>query len=476
VVAFTEAELSGVPEGVWKAAKRDAEGRYLLGVDDPTYVPVMQSADDASARERMWRAKINEGGDANLALLAGITRARHELAGLFGFDSYVDFNLRRKMAKNAATANAFLADVKSRVAAGELKDLAELRAAKAEQLGAPLGNTVVNRWDTSYYAERIRRERFSVDQESLRPYFPPQESLLFALRVIEQLMGVRYTPVAADLWHPDAQAFVVSDAANGKPLAQLYVDLYPRAGKYNHAAVWPLRSSATRIGRTSTAALVVNFDRRGLTLDEMETLLHELGHAVHNNLSSTRYASAGGTRVMQDFVEAPSQMLEDWVYDKRVLKLMAEVCPTCQPVPEALLAKAVAAKDYGKGSRFARQHFFASYDLALHAAAVPDPMALWVRMEEASPLGHVPDTRFPAGFAHLAGGYGAGYYGYLWSLVLAMDLRGEFKADKLSPVVGQRYRSIVLGQGGQKPAPVLVREFLGRDSNSKAFFDDLTRE
>ncbi|MGS0754184.1 M3 family metallopeptidase [Roseateles sp. GG27B] len=136
----------------------------------------------------------------------------------------------------------------------------------------------------------------------------------------------------------------------------------------------------------------------------------------------------------------------------------------------------MAAKDYGKGSRFARQHFFASYDLALHAAALPDPMALWARMEEASPLGHVKETRFPAGFAHLAGGYGAGYYGYLWSLVLAMDLRGEFKADKLSPAVGQRYRNIVLGQGGQKPAPVLVREFLGRDSNSKAFFDDLTRE
>jgi thimet oligopeptidase len=475
VVAFTAAELSGVPGGVWKAAKRDAEGRYLLGVDYPSYLPLLQSADDAGARERMWRAKINEGGDANLALLADITRARHELASLFGFDNYADFNLRRKMAKNARTANAFLSDVKSRVAEGELKDLAELRAAKAQQLGVALGSTTVNRWDTSYYAERIRRERFSVDQEAFRTYFPPQESLLFALRVIEKLMGVRYTPVAADLWHPDAQAFVVSDAATGKPLAQLYVDLYPRAGKYNHAAVWPLRSGATRIGRTSTAALVVNFDRRGLTLDEMETLLHELGHAVHNNLSSTRYASAGGTRVMQDFVEAPSQMLEDWVYDKQVLKLMAEVCPTCQPVPDALLDKAVAAKDYGKGSRFARQHFFASYDLALHAAAVPDPMALWARMEEASPLGHVKETRFPAGFAHLAGGYGAGYYGYLWSLVLAMDLRGEFKADKLSPVVGQRYRNIVLGQGGQKPAPVLVREFLGRDSNSKAFFDDLTR-
>ncbi|MBT9494918.1 MAG: Zn-dependent oligopeptidase [Paucibacter sp.] len=474
-VAFTQAELKGVPEGALAAAARDAEGRYVLGVDYPSYGPVMQLAEDGAARERMWMAKVNEGGDANLKLLAQITRARHEYAGLFGYSNFVDFNLRRKMAKSGAIANQFLAEVKGAVVEGERADLLELRGAKALHLGQTLAATQINRWDTSFYAERVRRERFAVDQEAFREFFPPQESLLFTMRVIEQMMGVRYTRVAADLWHPEAQAFVVSDVASGKPIAQLYVDLYPREGKYNHAAVWPLRGSATRVGRTPTAALVVNFDRKGLTLDEMETLLHELGHAVHNNLSATRHASQAGTSVMQDFVEAPSQMLEDWVYDKDVLKLMAAVCPTCKSVPDELLAKAVAAKAFGKGSQYGRQHFFASYDLALHGADVPDPMALWAQMERASLLGHVEGTRFPAGFAHLAGGYGAGYYGYLWSLVLAMDLRGEFKADKLSPVVGQRYRSVVLGQGGQRPAPALVTEFLGRESNSKAFFEYLRK-
>lgn len=474
-VSFTEAELKGVPEGVWKSAPRDAEGRIVLGVEYPSYVPVMQSAESGAARERMWWAKVNEGGDANLKLMAEIVQLRHEYAGLFGYDNYVDFNLRRQMAKNAATANKFLDDVKSTVIAGERADLVELRAAKAEHLGTPVASTEVKRWDAPYYSERVRRQRFSVDQEAFRPYFPPEESLAFSMRIIEKMMGVTYTKIDQPLWHPDAQTFVVTDNKSGKAIAQLYVDLYPREGKFNHAAVWSLRASSTRLQRTPVAALVVNFDRKGLTLDEVETLLHELGHAVHNNLSNTRFAAQGGTAVMHDFVEAPSQMLEDWVYDKQVLKLMGEVCKTCKTVPDELVDKAVAAKGFAKGTKYGRQHLFASYDLALHGAEVPDPMALWAKMEGATPLGYVPGSKFPAGFAHLTGGYGAGYYGYLWSLVLAMDLRTGFAADKLSPVTGAAYRAKVLGQGGQRPAPELVRDFLGRESNSKAFFDDLRK-
>ncbi|CAN5283694.1 M3 family metallopeptidase [soil metagenome] len=474
-LAFTEAELQGVPEGVWKKAKRDDQGRVLLGVDYPSMVPVLQGADVAATRERMWRAKFSEGGDANLKLLGEIAALRHEYAGLFGFDNYVDFSLRRKMAKNAATAWKFLDEVKGTVIAGERADLIELRAAKAKHLGTPVESTGIARWDAGYYAERIRRERYSVDQEAFRPYFPPEQALAFSMHIIEKLMGVKYTKVDKPLWHPEAQTFVVSDNASGRNIAQLYVDLYPREGKYNHAAVWPLRSSSTRIGRTPVAALVVNFNRQGLTLDEVETLLHELGHAVHNNLSQTRYAVQAGTAVMQDFVEAPSQMLEDWVYDKKVLKLMADVCPTCKPVPDDLVDRAVAAKSFAKGTKYGRQHLYASYDLALHGADMPEPMALWARMEGDTPMGYVAGSKFPAGFAHLAGGYGSGYYGYLWSLVLAMDLRTAFEADKLSPVVGANYRTKLLGQGGQRPAPELVNDFLGRPSNSKAFFDDLRK-
>jgi thimet oligopeptidase len=475
-VPFTEAELQGVPAAVWKNAKRDAQGRLLLGVDYPTYGPVVQLAESTAARERMWRAKTNEGGAQNLKLLAEITRLRSEYARLFGAASWAEFVTRRRMAESPARVDAFLGEVRAAVQAREVREIDELRQAKADHLGQPLAQVKLERWDAAFYTERVRQARYSVDQEAFRPYFPPQESLLFTLRLVEKLMGVRYQRVeGAVAWHPEVQTYAVSDAASGAPLGTLWVDLYPREGKYNHAAVWGLRSVSTDLQRQPQAALVVNFDRQGLTLDELETLLHELGHAVHNNLSQARRVQQAGTNVLQDFVEAPSQMLEDWVYDKRVLALMTEVCPACKPVPDALLDKAVAARRFGQGMQESRQHLYASYDLALYGPTPQDPLALWAQMEGATPLGHVAGTMFPAGFAHIAGSYSAGYYGYLWSKVVALDLRTAFAADKLDAQAGRRYRDAVLAQGSQRPPQQLVKDFLGRDFNAKAFFDELAR-
>jgi thimet oligopeptidase len=328
----------------------------------------------------------------------------------------------------------------------------------------------------AYYQEQVRRERYAVDQEALRAHFPPQQSLAFVMRVVEKTLGVRYVRVpGAKLWHDDVQAYAVQDARTGRPLAALYVDLFAREGKYNHAAVWSLRNGSLRLRRSPQAALVVNVNSSGLTLDELETLLHEFGHAVHNNLSATRNVSQAGTSVLRDFVEAPSQMLEPWIYDPRVLALMREVCAACAPVPDALLAKAEAAKHHDKGVQYARQWLYAAFDLTMHGPDAPEPMALWARMEGATLLGHVPGSMFPAGFSHVATGYGAGYYGYLWSEVLAADMRTAFAKDRLDPVVGQRYRRTILANGSQVRPDELVRRFVGRDSNARAFFMELQR-
>jgi thimet oligopeptidase len=435
----------------------------------------MERAERGATRERMWRARSQQGGDANLKLLGEIAQLRREYAQLFGFASYADFTLRRRMAENTANTQRFLDEVKAVLTEREVRDLAELRQAKAQHLGAALDSTTIERWDVSFYTERVRRDRYTVDQDAFRPHFPPQQSLDFVMKVAERMLGIRYQRVPAKLWHEDVQAYAVADARSGKPLATLYVDLYPRDGKYKHAAVFSYRNGSTRMGRVPQAALVVNLDRKGLSLDELETLLHELGHALHNNLSATRYSAQGGTTTQRDFVEAPSQMLEDWVYDKRVLKLFAQVCPACKPVPDEMIDKALVARDYGKGVKEGRQHFYASFDLALHGADAPEPLALWARMEAATPLGHVAGSKGPASFTHVAGGYAAGYYGYLWSKVVALDLRTAFEADRLDPAVGMRYRQTVLAQGSQKPPKQLVRDFLGRDTNSKAFFDWLRR-
>jgi thimet oligopeptidase len=475
-LAFSVEQLKGVPEVMWGSAKRDDQGHVLLGVDTPTYMSVMQGASDATTRERMWRAKTDEGGVPNLKLLAEIGQLRKEYAALFGASSYADFTLRRRMAHSAREAQALLDDVLKAVSAREAIELGELRAAKAREMRLPLEQVTLQRWDAAYYQEQVRRERYAVDQEAFRTYFPPQASLAFVMRVIEKMMGVHYVRVEGlKLWHPDVQAYAVMDTATGQAIATLYVDPFPREGKYNHAAVWSFRNGSLRLKRAPQAALVVNVGRNGLTLDDLETLLHEFGHAVHNNLSATRNSSQAGTSVLRDFVEAPSQMLEEWVYDPKVLQVMREVCATCAPVPESLLAQATKAKRYGKGMQYARQWLYAAFDLAMHGTDAPEPMALWARMEGATSLGYVAGTMFPAGFSHVATNYGAGYYGYLWSEVLAADLRTAFAADRLDPVVGGRYRRIVLANGSQVLPQELVRRFLGRDGNSQAFYEDLQR-
>jgi thimet oligopeptidase len=475
-VAFTDAELKGVPESVWKDQPRDADGKVALPIDGPAYASVMQGAEDAGARERLWRAKTNEGGPDNLKLLAQIEQLRLEEAKLFGLASYDEFVLRRRMVETPAHAAKFLDDVHAAVADDDKHDTAELRDAKARHLGQPLEVTRLQRWDTMFYAERVQRDRYAVDDEAFRPYFPPQESLRFVMRVAEKMFGVRYDKVdAAATWAPEVQAWAVSDVASNRKIATLYVDPYPRDGKYNHAAAWNFRNGAGYVPRQAQSALVVNFDRRGLSLRELETLMHEFGHTLRNNLSATRYASDAGENVAQDFAEAPSQMLEDWVYDKKVLKVFQDVCPACKPVPDELVDKARAARDFGKGSQVARQQLYAAYDLALHGASAPDPMETWEKMEAATPLGYVAGTTFPSGFAHVAGGYGAGYYGYLWSQAVAVDMRGAFGGDKLDPKVGARYRATVLGEGGQKPPQQVVKEFLGRDGSPQAFLDWLRK-
>ncbi len=476
-IALTPAELQGVPPSLWSDAKRDAAGRVRLPVDDATYVPVMQNAVDATVRERFWRADNQKGGRANLKLLHELAQLRLAYARLFGASSFADFSLRRRMAQDAATAGRFLDEVGRAVGERERAEVQLLHAEKVQALGRPPASVKLERWDLAFYTERVRRARFAIDQEAFRPYLPVQQSLAAAMRMAETTFGIRYTRIEnLRLWHPEVQAYAVSDAASGRPLASLLVDLYPRAGKGSGAFVWSYRNSSTRLQRLPQAVLVTNLDRRGLTLEDFgETLLHEFGHALHNNLSATRHASQGGTNVLRDFVEAPSQMLEDWVYDPQVLALVQQVCPACPPLPEAMVGEARAAKRFGSGLRYARQALYAAFDLGLHGADAPEPMALWARMEGATPVGHVDGTIFPAGFGHVAGGYAAGYYGYLWSEVVAADLRTAFGATRLDPVVGRRYRDSVLGQGGQRPPQTLVQEFLGRDTDAKAFYEELKR-
>ena len=473
-VAFTAAEMEGMPPAYMKAheAKKDSSGNYVLDLKYPSYIPFMQNAKSEAARKRYYVAKLNEGGPRNLELLEQIFTLRKELAGLYGLPSYAHYVLRRRMVEKPDVVFKFLGDVKAAVADLEKKEVEELRAEKAKDLDRPLADTKLERWDVSYYQERVKRSRYSVDQQKLRAYFPTDKSIEYVFAVSQRLYGVRFQEVKVKAWHPDVRYFDVLDAKSGKFLSGFYLDLFPREGKYNHAAAFSLRGSSLVAGRTPMSALVTNFNREGLDHRELETLMHEFGHVLHRVLSRTDYVDSVSTK--RDFVEAPSQMFEEWARREQPLALFEKVCPSCPHLTAAEIERLDSARKYGQGIQYARQWLYASFDMAL-STEPQAPLPLWKKLESGTPLGYVEGTSFPSAFSHIAGsGYAAGYYGYMWSEVLALDMLTPFKKDMLDPKVGARYRENILSQGGQREEMQSVRSFLGRDPSSDAFFAEIT--
>ena len=473
-VAFRPGEVEGMPEAWLKDRKRDDKGNYVAGLDYPSYFPFLQNAKSGEARKRYYFAKMGEGSEKNLAILDEIAALRKELAGLYGLDSYAQYALRRRMVEKPETVAKFLGDVKAAVAQAEQRDLEELRAEKSKDLGTPPGETRIERWDVPYYLERVKRARYSIDQEALRKYFPTPKAVEYAFAVSETLYGLKIREVKMKAWHPDVRYFDVLDAKTGAFISGFYLDLFPREGKYNHAAAFPVRGVSTLAHRTPLSALVANFNRDGLNHDELETLLHEFGHVLHGVLSKTDFNPHAGTSTLVDFVEAPSQMFEEWARREQPLALFAKVCPECPRLSPDQIKRLDDARRYGKGISYARQWLYAAFDLALCSANPRPALQVWKEMESATILGHPEGTIFPASFSHIAGGYAAGYYGYMWSEVLALDMLSAFKGNLLDAQVGRRYRDTILSQGGQEEPQKLVRRFLGREPDSKAFFEEIT--
>jgi thimet oligopeptidase len=474
-VTISTAEMEGMPEGYLRAhaEARDKDGNYVLTLKSPSYVPFMTNAKSEAARRRYYVAKLNEGGAANLDLLSEIFTLRKELASLYGLPSFAAYSTRRKMVGNPATVTKFLGDVKSAVTELEKKEVEELRAEKAKETGKSLAETKVERWDISYELERVRKSRYSVDQEKLRRYFPTGPAVDYTLLVAQTLYGVKFREVKVAAWHPDVRYFDVLDAKSGQFLSGFYLDLFPREGKYNHAAAFPIRGASRLAHRTPLTALVTNFNREGLDHDELETLMHEFGHVLHNVLSKVDYDPQAGTSVKVDFVEAPSQMFEEWARREQPLALFRQVCAKCPQLTGEEIARLESARRFGQGIRYARQWLYASFDMAMSTDPQP-PLAVWKALESATPLGYVEGTSFPSSFSHIASNYAAGYYGYMWSEVIALDMLSQFKADMLDPKVGIRYRDTILAQGGQEEEMDMVRRFLGREPSSEAFFAEIT--
>lgn len=470
---FTPDECRGLPQAWLDRMPRDEEGNYVAGFDYPDYVPFLMNAQDEDARRRYWTANTLRGTPRNLAVLDEIVALRKEIADLYEVPSFAHYVTKRRMVENPDTVTKFLDDVRSAVIEAEVRDLAQLAELKAELTGIPVEQARIERWDVAFYRERLRERRYAIDQEALRQYFPTPPTVQWMLEISERLYGVRFEPADVPVWHDEVMYLDVTDAATGAFIGGIYLDLYPRDGKYKHAAAWPVRGVSRRTGRKPISVLVTNFNRQGLTHDELETLLHEFGHVLHGVLSDTHYIAHAGTSVQRDFVEAPSQMYEEWASRMESLSLLRNHCADCPEIDASLVGRLKAAKKFGAGIDYGRQLLYASFDMALSSEQPGRALDVWARMEGATPMGHVEGTQFPGTFEHIASGYAAGYYGYMWAKVIALDLVTAFGADLMNGETGRRFREMILSRGSEEPARDLVERFLGRPVASDAFFNHI---
>ena len=469
-LTFTPAECEGLPQSYLDRVPRDEAGHIVLTFDYPDYIPFMANARNDEARKRYYIGYMNRGTARNLELMDEIVALRKEIADLYELPSYAHYVTRRRMVENPETVRAFLDDVRNVVTEAELRDLSQLAEIKAEMTGLPVEKASISRWDVSFYRERLRERRYAIDQEALRQYFPSGPTVDWMLDISARLYSLRFERVEVPVWHEDVIYLDVLDGKSGDFIGGIYLDLYPRDGKYKHAAAWPVRGVSRVWGRKPVSALVTNFDRTGLTHDEVETLLHEFGHVLHGVLSHTDYNQHSGTSVERDFVEAPSQMYEEWASRMESLSLIRDHCPDCPPIDPSLVERLVAAKKFGSGIDYGRQLLYAAYDMELSSEHPRPCQQTWIEMEDATPMGHVPGTAFPGTFEHIASGYAAGYYGYMWAKAIALDLVSVFGADLMNGEVGRRFREMILSRGSEEPARNLVERFLGRPVSTDAFF------
>jgi thimet oligopeptidase len=484
---FPVADLEGLPADFIARHEKTADGsKVILTVKYPDYFPVMENAKKESVRREMLKAFNNRGGVQNVALLNEATKLRAEAAALLGYATHADFVAEPNMAKTAKTIEDFLTRMRAGMKPGLDAYTEKMLALKRAETGDP--KAVFNAWDTRYYLNQVRKRDFALDDEEVRTYFPAPKVLAGMYEVYSKLFGVRFVEVpGVQTWAEGVKLYDVRDAATDATLARFYVDMYPREGKYGHAACFNFAPGhQTPKGyRAPMSALVVNFEPptagkpAHLSMDEVETLFHEFGHVMHESLTVARYATQAGTSSARDFVEAPSQMLENWVYQPEILAMLSEDPKNPgQPMPAELMQKIARARNYDAGVHFSRQIFLGLFDQTIHRIKptdTPDADAvsrrLWMEIvgypEDA-------DTHFPASFGHMMGGYDAGYYGYLWSLVFAADMFTRFQAaGVLDPRTGREYRDRVISRGRTRDADELLRDFLGREPNEAAFLKQL---
>ena len=485
LVKATEEELDGVPSDVVKTLQKEEE-YYLLPLDYPVYFPVMENAKSESLRKRMFEAFNNKGGPKNSELLKEALEIRNKIAKMLGYSNFAELNIEEKMAKTPERVFSFLDDLYNSLKEKGEAEKRDLRNLKSEVEKKPLNDTELNAWDVSYLHNLMLKNKYSVDQNVVKEYFPLEYVINQMLEVYQQILGLKFEEENnPNVWHETVKQFKVYYKKTGKYVGAFYLDLFPREGKFKHAAAFDIIHAYLRpdgFYEHPVASMVANFtpstpDKPSLMPHrEVETLFHEFGHIMHQIVTEAKYARFSGANTAWDFVEAPSQMLENWVWDKTVLKKISKHYKNDEPLPEDLIEKMLKAKLLNKAIFIIRQIFFSKIDMTYHTVEkVEDPNKLWHDIyQEITGFKPIRSTKPASGFGHIMGGYAAGYYGYLWAKVYAQDMFSKFEeTSPLDEETGYKYRKIVLAPGGGADEEELVIKFLGRKPNKKAFLRSL---
>ena len=461
-------ELDGLPLDYIEAHPPGADGKITLTTDYPDMLPFMTYATDDARRLEFYTKFRKRGVPKNECVLLELIEKRHELAGLLGYRTWAEYITEDKMIRSARAAVEFIDRVTEVSAKRADRDYCELLGALRE---LDPDAVAVGDWQKLFLEQRLKRDKYQVDSQIVRAYFPYDRVQAGVLSITERIFGISYRRANVETWHESVEVYDVFDGE--LHLGRFYLDMHPREGKYKHAAAFPLQSGV-RDRQVPEAALVCNFPEGNALMehDQVETFFHELGHLLHHLLGGRhRWVETSGFNVEWDFVEAPSQMLEEWAWDIETLKTFARN-DTGETIPDELVVKMRRARDFGKGTWVRHQMFYAAVSLRYYdrdPTGIDTTCVMRELQAQYSPFAYVDDTYFQYSFGHLDG-YSAMYYTYMWSLVIAKDLFSVFqKQGMLNPEPARRYREHILEPGGSVDAADMVRGFLGREFSFDAF-------
>ncbi|APR76120.1 Thimet oligopeptidase [Minicystis rosea] len=470
------AQLEGLPPEYKAKHPPNKNGKVEITTDYPDYFPFVTYAVDRKAALDLYISFTNRGGQENVTVLERLLALRQEKAKLLGYATWADYAIEPRMAKSAQAVRGFLSEVRDAVKEPAKVELAELMRHHATAGGKASDKLAPP--DRYYLMDRVRAEKFKFDSKEIANYFEVTAVTRGLLDITAKMYGIEYKEITTPAWHADVKTYEVW--ANGKAFGKFYLDLYSRPDKYKHAAMFPIRTPAKLAdGRylTPIAALECNFPKPGsapalMSHEDVVTFFHEFGHVLHHLLTRGELASYSGTNTVRDFVEAPSQMFEEWAWSREVLDLFAKHHKTGAKIPDDLFKAMKAARGFGRALDTQRQLFLATLDQELHTrpAGFDSTRVVQEVQEAVDSFGYVKGTHFQSSFGHLIG-YDAGYYSYQWALSLSRDVLTRFKKEGLlNPATAAAWRDQVLSRGGGTDERAMVKAFLGREPSNEAYF------